>query len=263
MKSRRELMLEEMGLTPVWRLRNNAAALADEASESVPDAMPARHAVLAVDTGLITDHRSQVTDSGDRRGQIMRMQWPELKARVAACTDCPLHAKRNKTVFGVGDENADWLFVGEGPGAEEDAQGEPFVGQAGRLLDSMLAAIKLKRGANVYIANIIKCRPPGNRNPEPNEALQCEPYLHRQIELIGPKLIVALGKVAAANLLASDASVASMRGKVHRYRGTPLVVTYHPAYLLRNLPDKAKSWADLLFAVRTMDGLQKGAEAPK
>jgi DNA polymerase len=224
--------------------------------------MPARHAVLAVDTGLITDHRSQVTDSGDRRGQIMRMQWPELKARVAACTDCPLHAKRNKTVFGVGDENADWLFVGEGPGAEEDAQGEPFVGQAGRLLDSMLAAIKLKRGANVYIANIIKCRPPGNRNPEPNEALQCEPYLHRQIELIGPKLIIALGKVAAANLLATDASVASMRGRVHRYRGTPLIVTYHPAYLLRNLPDKAKAWVDLLFAVRTMRDLQGGGAAP-
>jgi DNA polymerase len=224
--------------------------------------MPARHAVLAVDTGLITDNRSQVTDSGDRRGQIMRMQWPELKARVAACTDCPLHAKRNKTVFGVGDENADWLFVGEGPGAEEDAQGEPFVGQAGRLLDSMLAAIKLKRGANVYIANIIKCRPPGNRNPEPNEALQCEPYLHRQIELIGPKLIIALGKVAAANLLATDASVASMRGRVHRYRGTPLIVTYHPAYLLRNLPDKAKAWVDLLFAVRTMRDLQGGGAAP-
>jgi uracil-DNA glycosylase len=192
----------------------------------------------------------------------MSLEWPALKARVASCTDCPLHAKRNKTVFGVGDENADWLFVGEGPGAEEDAQGEPFVGQAGKLLDSMLAAIKLKRGANVYIANILKCRPPGNRNPEPQEALRCEPYLQRQIELIRPKLIIALGKVAAANLLATDASVASMRGKVHRYRGTPLIVTYHPAYLLRNLPDKAKAWVDLLFAVRTMRDLQGGASSP-
>jgi DNA polymerase len=193
----------------------------------------------------------------------MRMEWPALKERVAGCTDCPLHEKRRKTVFGVGDENAEWLFVGEGPGAEEDAQGLPFVGQAGKLLDNMLAAIQLKRGANVYIANIVKCRPPGNRNPEPREALQCEPYLHRQIELIRPKLIVALGKVAAANLLASDASVASMRGKVHEYRGAPLIVTYHPAYLLRSLTDKARAWDDLCFAVRTMQGLQSGKAAAR
>ena len=192
----------------------------------------------------------------------MALDWDRLKARVASCTDCPLHAKRKKTVFGVGDEAAEWLFVGEGPGADEDAQGEPFVGQAGKLLDNMLAAISLKRGANVYIANILKCRPPGNRNPEPHEALQCEPYLHRQIELLRPKLIIALGRVAAANLLASEASVASMRGKIHRYRGIPLIVTYHPAYLLRNLTDKAKAWEDLLFAVRTMEGLRKGAETP-
>ena len=146
--------------------------------------------------------------------------------------------------------------MGEGPGADEDAQGEPFVGQAGKLLDNMLAAIGLKRGTNVYIANILKCRPPGNRNPEPHEALQCEPYLHRQIELIRPKLIIALGKVAAANLLASDASVGSMRGRIHQYRGIPLIVTYHPAYLLRSLADKAKAWADLCFAVRAMQGLK-------
>jgi len=188
----------------------------------------------------------------------MRMEWAELKARVAGCTDCPLHATRKKTVFGVGDENAGWLFVGEGPGADEDAQGEPFVGQAGKLLDNMLVAIGLKRGANVYIANILKCRPPGNRNPEPHEALQCEPYLHRQIGLIRPKLIIALGKVAAANLLASDASVGSMRGRIHRYRGISLIVTYHPAYLLRNLADKAKAWDDLCFAARTMKDLEKG-----
>ena len=191
----------------------------------------------------------------------MSLEWPELKARVASCVDCPLHQKRAKTVFGVGDENADWLFVGEGPGAEEDAKGEPFVGQAGRLLDNMLAAIRLKRGENVYIANCVKCRPPGNRNPEPGEALQCEPYLHRQIELIRPKLIVALGKVAASNLLATDASIASMRGRLHRYRGIPLIVTYHPAYLLRTLPDKAKAWEDLCFAVRAMGDLQQGASA--
>jgi DNA polymerase len=165
-------------------------------------------------------------------------------------------------VFGVGDEAAEWLFVGEGPGAEEDATGEPFVGQAGKLLDNMLAAIKLKRGHNVYIANVVKCRPPNNRNPEPGEAAQCEPYLHRQIALIQPRLIVALGKVAAVNLLKRDMSVASMRGKIHAYQGIPLIVTYHPAYLLRSLPEKAKAWADLCFAVQTMQGLQSTKPAP-
>jgi len=185
-----------------------------------------------------------------------------LKEAVAKCIECPLHAKRNKTVFGVGDENADWMFVGEGPGADEDMQGDPFVGQAGRLLDSMLAAIDLKRGENVYIANTVKCRPPGNRNPTPEEALKCEPFLERQIELIKPKLIVALGRVAAVNLLGRDVSVASLRGKVLDYKGTPMIVTYHPAYLLRSLTEKSKAWEDLCFAVRTMQGLQAAATAP-
>jgi DNA polymerase len=173
-----------------------------------------------------------------------------------------LHKGRTRTVFGVGDEEADWMFVGEGPGAEEDAKGEPFVGQAGKLLDNMLAAIKLRRGRNVYIANVVKCRPPGNRNPEPGEAAQCEPYLHRQIALIKPRLIIALGKVAAVNLLKRDAAVASMRGKIHQYQGIPLIVTYHPAYLLRSLPEKAKAWVDLCFAVETMQGLQSGKPVP-
>jgi len=247
-------MLEEMDLTPVWRLRQSAAPDVEQASVAAPPSSTA-------------DPRSAIRESrlpaiDDRRAEIMSLDWAQLKQRVAGCTDCPLHAKRNKAVFGVGDENADWLFVGEGPGADEDAQGEPFVGQAGKLLDSMLAAIRLQRGQNVYIANVVKCRPPGNRNPGPEEAAACEPYLHRQIDLIRPKLIVALGKVAAANLLASDASVASMRGKVHEYRGTPLIVTYHPAYLLRTLQDKAKAWADLCFAVRTMEGLRGGVNAP-
>jgi DNA polymerase len=255
-KSRRDLVLEEMGLTQ-WRLRGEAS-VAEEAVTATPvaTAAPASPAASKVATP-VTGHRSPVTDPDGRRAAIMRMEWPALKEAVASCVACPLHAKRNKTVFGVGDENADWLFVGEGPGADEDAQGEPFVGQAGRLLDSMLGAIKLKRGTNVYIANVVKCRPPGNRNPEAGEALSCEPYLHRQIDLIKPKLIIALGKVAAANLLASDASVASMRGKVHEYRGIPLIVTYHPAYLLRSLPEKAKAWTDLCFAVKTLQGLPK------
>jgi len=250
-KTRRDLILEEMGLTD-WRLRD-ALPPAEPVGVTASE-LPAASAGAGREA-RITNHESRITNVGDRREAIMRMDWPALKARVAGCVDCPLHAKRNKTVFGVGDENADWLFVGEGPGADEDAQGEPFVGQAGRLLDSMLVAIGLKRGANVYIANVVKCRPPGNRNPEPAEAGACEPYLHRQIELIRPRLIVALGKVAAANLLASDASVASMRGKLHSYRGIPLVVTYHPAYLLRNLPDKARAWSDLCFAVGAMKDL--------
>jgi DNA polymerase len=243
-------MLEEMGLTPIWRLRSDPAAGPASGEGIAPDALGASQAEA------VAGHAPRVTETGDRRAEIMSLDWPALKARVAQCTDCVLHQKRNKTVFGVGDENADWLFVGEGPGAEEDAQGEPFVGQAGRLLDNMLAAIQLKRGQNVYIANCVKCRPPGNRNPEPGELHACEPYLHRQIELIGPKLIVALGRVAVSNLLATDASIASLRGKIHQYRGISLIVTYHPAYLLRNLPDKAKAWADLCFAVRVMNDRQ-------
>jgi DNA polymerase len=248
MKSRRDLILEEIGLTPVWRLRevNALGGGEDVAAEPRASSRESR----------ITNHESRPAAGGDRRAEIMGLDWAVLKGRVASCTDCALHQNRNKTVFGVGDENADWLFVGEGPGADEDAQGEPFVGQAGRLLDNMLVAINLSRRANVYIANVVKCRPPSNRNPAPEEALACEPYLQRQIELIQPKLIVALGRVAVQNLLATDASISSLRGRIHQYRGIALIVTYHPAYLLRSLPDKAKAWADLCFAVRVMHDLK-------
>jgi len=180
------------------------------------------------------------------------MGWEELRAAVRACTACVLCRQRKQAVFGVGDESARWLFVGEGPGADEDEQGEPFVGQAGRLLDGMLAAIGLARGRDVYIANVVKCRPPSNRTPTAEEAAVCAPFLDRQIELVQPKLIVALGKTAAIRLLGTEASLASLRGRVHRYRGTPVVVTYHPAYLLRSLPEKAKAWEDLLFARRAL-----------
>lgn len=240
--SRRDEMLREMGIHPRWHLRAAAPAAGTEVA-----AAPAAGAVPEAPVPT----PPAVSGPG----------WEELKARVASCTACGLHAKRNKTVFGVGDEQADWLFVGEGPGADEDAQGEPFVGQAGKLLDNMLAAIDLRRGANVYIANIVKCRPPGNRNPEPEEAQACSSHLQRQIELLRPKLIVALGKVAAVNLLGRDASIAALRGQVHEHRGIPLIVTYHPAYLLRTLNDKAKAWQDLRFAVDTMNGLQAAARA--
>jgi uracil-DNA glycosylase family 4 len=188
--------------------------------------------------------------------------WAGLKQLVSGCTQCGLHKSRTQTVFGVGDENAEWMLIGEAPGAEEDRLGDPFVGQAGKLLDNMLAALDLDRARKVYIANVLKCRPPGNRNPEPGEVAKCSPHLLRQIELVKPKLILAMGRFAAQTLLATDASIASLRGKVHRYAGVPLIVTKHPAYLLRNLPDKAKAWEDLLFARRTVASLQEPASRP-
>ena len=256
MSATRDEILRELGLAPTWRLREPAPEL------PVVDAAPAIAPALQASEPVTVRGLPKVPPLDARALQIASFDWPQLQESVAGCVACPLHKGRNKTVFGVGDEAADWLFVGEGPGAEEDAKGEPFVGQAGKLLDNMLGAIKLKRGHNVYIANTVKCRPPGNRNPEPGEAAQCEPYLHRQIALIKPKLIVALGKVAAVNLLKRDAAVASMRGKIHQYQGIPLIVTYHPAYLLRSLPEKAKAWVDLCFAVETMQGLQTGKSVP-
>jgi DNA polymerase len=251
MKRTREEMLEEMGLAPTWRLRA-------EASPGVAAPNVSTTASLVVEEPVVEEvARAAPTVvaalAGDRRAAVMRMDWAELKAAVAQCRACGLHAKRTNTVFGVGDENADWMFIGEGPGADEDALGDPFVGQAGKLLDNMLAAIRLKRGENVYIANIVKCRPPGNRNPEPGEAAECLPFLRRQIELVKPKLIIALGRIAALNLLEKDASIASLRGRVLDFAGTPLIVTYHPAYLLRSLTEKAKAWEDLCFARRTIE----------
>ena len=183
---------------------------------------------------------------------VAGLDWNALREAVRACRACGLCKQRKQAVFGVGAESAAWLFVGEGPGADEDEQGEPFVGQAGKLLDSMLAATGLKRGREVYIANVVKCRPPGNRTPTLDEAQACAAFLDRQIELIKPKIIVALGKTAATRLLGTEASLASLRRRVHRYRGTPVVVTYHPAYLLRSLPEKAKAWEDLVFARRAL-----------
>jgi uracil-DNA glycosylase family 4 len=199
--------------------------------------------------GIVALNPSYVRSSSKGREWVASLDWPQLKVAVHDCTACKLRAGCTQTVFGVGDEKADWLFVGEGPGADEDALGEPFVGEAGKLLDNMLMSIKLKRGKNVYIANIVKCRPPGNRTPETEEISACLPYLQRQIELIQPKLIVALGKVASNALLGKDATIASLRGTLHDYHGIPLIVTYHPAYLLRSPTEKAKAWQDLCLAV--------------
>jgi uracil-DNA glycosylase len=176
--------------------------------------------------------------------------WRALRDEVAACNKCALHGTRTQGVFGVGDLQAEWLVIGEAPGAEEDRRGEPFVGRAGQLLDSMLRAIGLARGDNVYIANILKSRPPGNRDPKPEEVSACMPFLQRQIALLRPRVILAVGRIAAQTLLATDAPLARLRGRVHSFGelATPLVVTYHPAYLLRTPGDKRKAWEDLKFA---------------
>ena len=179
--------------------------------------------------------------------------WDELRSAVAACTRCALHESRTQTVFGVGSPDADWMIIGEAPGAEEDRRGEPFVGRAGKLLDEMLRAVGEKR-ESVFIANILKCRPPNNRDPSHGEAASCRPYLERQIELVKPKIVLAVGRIAAQQLLQSDAPVGRLRGKVHQLGATPLVVTYHPAYLLRSPSQKRKSWDDLCLAAGVMAG---------
>ena len=187
------------------------------------------------------------------------INWDTLQQQVASCTRCDLHRTRTQTVFGVGNRNADWLVIGEAPGAEEDKRGEPFVGRAGQLLDAMLAAINLDR-SRAYIANILKCRPPNNRDPQAQEVACCEPYLQQQIALLQPRLILAVGRIAAQNLLKTDEPLARLRDRVHRYgeQQTPLIVTYHPAYLLRTPADKRKAWEDLQLAVRVYRELDKG-----
>lgn len=181
------------------------------------------------------------------------MDWPALEAAVRGCTKCGLHATRTQTVFGVGNRSAHWLFVGEAPGADEDRQGEPFVGRAGQLLNAMLFALGLKR-EDVFICNVLKCRPPGNRDPQDDEAAACEPYLLRQIELINPRLIVALGRHAAHSLLKTDLALAKLRGRRLQYHDIPLIATYHPAYLLRSPADKRKAWEDLRLARDIVEG---------
>jgi DNA polymerase len=228
----REQVLKEMGLGPIWKLRQPL-----KKKRGVPTAPAVLEQVDA------------------RTAAIAAMGWDELKRAVADCTACELCKTRKQAVLGVGDIDADWLFVGEGPGADEDERGEPFVGQAGKLLDNMLAAIDLKRGQGVYIANAVKCRPPDNRTPEAGETAACWPFLARQIELIQPKLIVTLGKPAAQTLLQQEVKIAAARGQVHDFAGMALIVTYHPAYLLRNPPDKVKAWEDLCFMRQTITTL--------
>lgn len=258
--NRDEAILRELNLYPLWKLRESGTANAappvastnkeSGAQPAIPD-QPVNIFRPKVDVTVPADSIT-IPPASLNTDELGDLGWADLKAKVRDCHTCKLRAGCTQTVFGVGDEQADWLFVGEGPGADEDAYGEPFVGQAGKLLDNMLLAIKLKRGNNVYIGNIVKCRPPNNRTPEPNEIAACLPYLRQQIALIKPKLIVALGKTAATSLLGREATLGSLRGRVHEYHDIPLIVTYHPAYLLRTPSDKAKAWDDLQLALNTM-----------
>ena len=277
----RDRKLNEMGLGPVWKLRRDtpiaeAATAPPGRGSASTAATPATTAANAAATtaattksvaGSNTPGRSvayfrpaEIDDGAVRSDAIANMDWDALKAAVTDCRACALCEGRKNTVFGSGDENAQWLIVGEAPGAEEDARGEPFVGKAGQLLDAMLAALDLRRGHNVYVANVLKCRPPENRNPEPAEVARCAPHLWRQVALIRPRVILLMGRFAVQAVLGTDASIASLRGRRHSFAGTPIVVTYHPAYLLRTPVDKALAWQDLLLARATcLEGLANAA----
>lgn len=240
--SRPDPILEELGLMPVWvRCTSDTANVAGPVTVASSSSTSIKAQTKELEAMPETSPVSSETP-------ISLLDWDTLKARVANCTRCRLCEKRTQTVFGTGDEKASWMLVGEAPGANEDRLGEPFVGQAGKLLDNMLRAVGRSRNNGVYIANVIKCRPPGNRDPQFDEVAQCEPYLKRQLAIIRPQLIIALGRFAAQSLLKTDASISSLRTRVHQYEGVPVIVTYHPAYLLRNLPDKAKAWVDLCRA---------------
>lgn len=244
----RDEMLAEMGISPLWKFRQTTTKIG-EFEQQKPESGEGDGLALAGQDAVVT---------ADFQPVAPEASWEALLENIHACQACELCQHRRQAVPGVGDRQADWLFIGEGPGAEEDARGEPFVGQAGKLLDAMLAAIDLRRGEGVYIANAVKCRPPGNRTPEASEMAACRPFLERQISMIRPKIIVLLGKAAVHTVLGEDRALAGLRGKMHDYQGIPVIVTYHPAYLLRNLPDKAKAWEDLLMARRTLRQAKSG-----
>ena len=249
-------ILEEMGISPRWVRRDPGTAVRSANAGTAARLPTPEVSVSSAQAEPLSVPEKRVAPALEGRADIADMNWEDLRQRIKSCQSCNLCTELKQAVPGVGDRQADWLFVGEGPGAEEDERGEPFVGQAGRLLDAMLTAIDLRRGEGVYIANAVKCRPPNNRTPEASELAACRPYLVRQIALLRPRLIVLLGRVAVQSLLGEDASLASLRGKALRYRENgldiPVLVSYHPAYLLRNLPDKAKAWEDLCRARELM-----------
>ena len=260
---RQVAMLAEMGIR-LWPqgappsapdAAEPAAADAPDAAHDAGSAAPVR---VAAPVAAVPAPRPPVPAAvtGPRPSGVAAMDWPALREAVAGCTACGLCRSRRNTVFGVGHASAHWMVVGEAPGEQEDRQGEPFVGKAGQLLDRMLAAVGLTRGDDaagdparqVFIANVLKCRPPQNRNPLPEEIAQCEPFLVRQVALVQPRLILAMGRFAVQSLLQSGEPIGRLRGRVHQYQGVPTIVTYHPAYLLRNPADKARAWDDLCLA---------------
>jgi uracil-DNA glycosylase family 4 len=273
--ARQRAMLAEMGVR-VWAPRAEVAAVdvapapvpeaeapvapppvearspAAPAPRTAPRAAPVAPAVASAEPPVQPAAAERLRPAG-----VAQMDWPALQAAVASCEACGLCKTRRNTVFGVGDTQTDWMVIGEAPGENEDLQGEPFVGAAGQLLDNMLRAVGRSRtgeGAKgAYIANVLKCRPPANRNPQPQEVAQCEPYLARQVALVKPKIIVAMGRFAVQSLLRTDEPIGRLRGRVHRYEGVPVIVTYHPAYLLRTPADKAKAWEDLCLAMETAE----------
>lgn len=261
--------LRELGLSPLWVLKNGGGDGSGKEGGGTSKGKPravAKHPVFKPQTTASQPAAaapppaplsSPPISAPAAAIAIQQMAWEPLAAAVANCEACALAAGRNKTVFGDGNREADVFFVGEGPGYEENMSGLPFVGRAGKLLDTMLATIGRSRESNIYIANIVKCRPPDNRNPEHTEAQQCLPYLQRQIALVRPKLLVALGKVAVTHLLKTEESIATLRQKMHVVNDIPLVVTYHPAYLLRNPIDKRKAWEDLCFIQKILAGEQE------
>ncbi len=274
--TRQIALLKAMNL-PAWELRTGGAEVEPETDLPAPHDVepapppPAVEAVMQAAQAASPETRHlqapasvaspTVAPPGTtaRRPEgVAEMDWPALREAVTSCRACGLCEGRRNTVFGVGHEQADWMIVGEAPGENEDRLGEPFVGQAGKLLDNMLRAVGLTRSEappeqQVFIANVLKCRPPGNRNPLPEEVAQCEPFLRRQVELVRPRIILAMGRFAVQSLLQTNDAIGKLRGRVHRYHDVPLIVTYHPAYLLRNLPDKAKAWEDLCLARDTLE----------
>jgi DNA polymerase len=229
-----------------------AAAHAEVALEPAVARAPTRPPSASAQAPIVPQAR------GEQSASTATIDWPQLRAAVAACRACALCESRTQTVFGVGHERARLMIVGEAPGEQEDLQGEPFVGQAGKLLDNMLRALGLARDAAqperaVFICNTLKCRPPRNRNPDPAETAQCAPFLERQIALVQPKLLLAMGRFAAQSLLGTEEAIGKLRGRVHQRHGVPVIVTYHPAYLLRTLADKARAWDDLCLAAQVLE----------
>lgn len=252
---RQQAMLREMGIV-LWQPPDAAGDAPPAPALAVDEAPEPRTA--AAPAPLPGARPAVVRVAPPGAANVADMDWPALREQVAACTACGLCNTRTQTVFGVGHERAHWMIVGEAPGEQEDLGGEPFVGAAGRLLDRMLQALSLTRlpaepQQQVYIANTLKCRPPRNRNPEPAELAQCIPYLERQVALVQPRVVLAMGRFAVQALLGSDEPIGRLRGRVHDWKGRPLVVTYHPAYLLRQPTEKARAWADLCLAAEALE----------